>query len=139
MEKNTKKFKIKRVAPKPAEHKVAKLELLVTVVNRVKGEFYADLIQSFDVNMQLFCLGKGTARAEVLRYLGLADTQKAVIFSVIREDKVENALSVLGEKFNTIKNGKGIAFTVPMSSIIGVAIYGFLSDNRDTVKEENNG
>lgn len=121
MEKNTKKFKIKRVAPKPAEHKVAKLELLVTVVNRVKGEFYADLIQSFDVNMQLFCLGKGTARAEVLRYLGLADTQKAVIFSVIREDKVENALSVLGEKFNTIKNGKGIAFTVPMSSIIGVA------------------
>jgi len=139
VEKNTKKFKIKRATPKPAEHKVAKLELLVTVVNRAKGEFYADLIQSFDVNMQLFCLGKGTARAEVLRYLGLADTQKAVIFSVIRKDKVENALSVLGEKFNTIKNGKGIAFTVPMSSIIGVAIYGFLSDNRDTVREDNNG
>ena len=30
-----------------------KLSLLVTVVERNKSEFYADLIQSFEVNMQL--------------------------------------------------------------------------------------
>jgi len=38
--------------------------------------------------------------------------------------------------FKTMKNGKGIAFTVPMTSVIGVSIYGFLSNNRMTVKEE---
>ena len=43
----------------------------------------------------------------------------------------------LNEKFNTIKKGKGIAFTVPFSSMIGVAAYGFLSNNLKTVKEEN--
>ena len=112
-----------------------RLELLVTVVDRIKGEFYADLIQSFDVNMQMLCFGQGTAKTEMLQYLGLANSEKTVILSVIREDKIADALATLSEKFDTIKNGKGIAFTVPMTSIIGVAIYGFLSNNRDTVKE----
>ena len=114
----------------------SRLKLLVTIVDRRKGEFYADLIQSFDVNMQMLCFGRGTAKAEMLSYLGLADPEKTVLFSVIREDMVEGALAALSEKFETIKNGKGIAFTVPMSSIIGVAIFGFLSNNHNTVKED---
>ena len=130
--------KRKRTIRKKSENNpsVSKLKLLITVVDRRKGEFYADLIQSFDVNMQMMCFGRGTAKAEMLHLLGLAESDKTVIFSVIREDKVNDALNVLSEKFSTIKNGKGIAFTVPMSSVIGVAIYGFLSNNKSTVKEE---
>ena len=37
-------------------------------------------------------------------------------------------MSMLDEKFKTVKNGKGIAYTVPMSSTIGVLIYQFLSN-----------
>ncbi len=107
-----------------------KLKLLFTVVNRPKAEFYIDLIQSFDVNMQLAMLAQGTARTEMLNMLGLVDSEKAVIVSVIRDDKVKAALSTLEEKFATIKNGKGIAFTVPMTGTIGVAIYQFLCNNR---------
>ena len=106
------------------------LSLLITVVNRNKAEFYADLIQSFEVNMQLFTAAKGTASTEVLHYLGLSENDKVVIFSVIRQDKVPVALQVLEEKFKTIKNGKGIAFTTPMSGTIGVAIYQFLSNTQ---------
>ena len=36
----------------------------------------------------------------------------------------------LENKFHTLKNGKGIAFTIPMSSVIGVAIYRFLSNHK---------
>ena len=57
------------------------------------------------------------------------------MFSVIKAEKVAEAAAALEEKFDTIKNGKGIAFTVPMTSIIGVLVFGFLSDNRNTVKE----
>ena len=39
-------------------------------------------------------------------------------------------IEVLEEKFNTIRNGKGICFAVPLSSVIGVNLYQFLSDNR---------
>lgn len=105
-----------------------KLKLLVTVVNREKAEFYTDVIQSFEVNFQTSMTARGTASRETLRLLGLADSDKTVIFSVIREDMCDKALSALEHKFNTIKNGKGIAYTVPMTGTIGVAIYRFLSN-----------
>lgn len=113
-----------------------KLELLVTVVGRNKGEYYTDLIQSFDVNLQVAVLSHGTANAKMMELLGLTDTEKTVIFSIIQEKKIPKAVEVLDNKFNTIKGGKGIAFTIPLSSVIGTLIYGFLSNNRTTVKEE---
>ena len=107
-----------------------KLKILVTVVNRSKTEFYMDLLTSFEVNFQTAVLGKGTAHSDMLYMLGLEDSDKGVIFSVIREDKVQEAMHALEDKFRTLKNGKGIAFTVPMSSVIGVAIYRFLSNHK---------
>lgn len=113
-----------------------RLELMVTVVNRNKTEFYADLIQSFDVNMQVIALAEGTADAKTLRYLGLTDSGKSVIFSVIQENKLSDALYVLDNKFKTVKGGKGIAFTLPLTSVIGTLLFGFLSNNKTVVKEE---
>ena len=107
-----------------------KLELLITIVSRQKAEFYVDLIQSFEVNMQMVLAASGTASTETLRYLGLSESEKSVILSVIREDRVKEALDALDERFKTLKNGKGIAYTVPMTSTIGVAIYQFLTNNK---------
>lgn len=112
-----------------------KLKLLITIVAKNKAEFYLDILQSFDVNMQFLSLAHGTADAKTLGYLGLTDSDKVVIFSVIQENKLPEALETLNEKFKTIKNGKGIAYTVPLSSVIGTLIYGFLSNNRMAVKE----
>lgn len=105
-----------------------KLKLLVTVVNREKAEFYMDFIQSFEVNLQTAMVAHGTASQETLRLLGLGESNKTVIFSIIREDMCDKALSALEQKFKTIKNGKGIAYTIPMTGTIGVAIYRFLSN-----------
>lgn len=120
---------------KPKKEKAAssdfkKLKLLITVVPRNKGEFYTDLIEGFDSNMQLMLLGQGTARSETLHILGLEDSDKSVILSVVQEDRCEEIMRALDEKFNTVRNGKGIAFTTPVSSVIGVAIYRFLSNGR---------
>lgn len=123
----------KSVAPNTVTQN--RLELLITIVNRSKGEYYIDLLQSFDVNLQLTALGQGTADAKMLSIFGLTDSDKAVIFSVIQENKLQDALHTLEEKFSTIKNGKGIAYTVPMTSVIGTLIFGFLSNNRKAVKE----
>lgn len=111
-----------------------RLKLLVTVVSRSKTEYYMDLIQSFDVNMQMITLANGTADAKMLGYLGLTDNEKTVIFSVIQENKIPEALNTIEKKFKTIRDGKGVAFTLPLTSVIGTLIYGFLSNNR-MVKE----
>lgn len=107
-----------------------KLKLLVTVVNRSKTELFMDFLTACEVNFQASVLAQGTAHSDMLYMLGLEDSDKSVIFSVVREEKVNDALQMLEEKFQTIKHGKGIAFTIPMSSVIGVAIYRFLSNHR---------
>ena len=111
------------------ESAIKKLKLLFTVVDRSKAEFYLDVISQFNVNCQLVMPGMGTAASELVELLGL-NLQKAVVLSVVREDLVDGILNTLEEKFATIRNGKGIAFAVPLSSVIGVNMYQFLSDNR---------
>ena len=111
------------------ESAIKKLKLLFTVVDRPKGEFYLDVISQFDVNCQLAVGGLGTATSDLVELLGL-EPHKAVILSVVREDMVEQVMNCLEDKFRTIRNGKGISFAVPLSSVIGVNLYQFLSDNR---------
>lgn len=105
-----------------------KLMLLVTVVPRSKADFFLDLLQSYEVNMQLQLSAFGTA-TKVFGFFD-SDREKQVLFSVIREDNVPAATAVLEEKFASIRGGKGIAFTVPFSSMVGVAAYQFLSNKR---------
>ena len=111
------------------ESAIKKLKLLFTVVDRPKGEFYLDVISQFDVNCQMVMGGKGTATSELVDMLGL-NIQKAVIISVVREDMVDPVMKCLEEKFAKIRGGKGISFAVPLSSVIGVNMYRFLSNNR---------
>ena len=111
------------------ESAIKKLKLLFTVVDRNKGEFYLDVLSQYDVNFQSLINGTGTANSEILDMLGL-NNHKAVVISVIREDMTDTIMKMLEEKFQTIRNGKGIAFAVPMSSVIGVNIYRFLSNNQ---------
>ena len=105
-----------------------KLMLLFTIVNRNKAEFYVDVLQKFEINMQLVIAANGTADTSIQSLLGLTNLEKSVIISVVRRDKSKAALAELDEKFKTVKGGKGIAYTVPMTSTIGVAIYQFLSN-----------
>ena len=111
------------------ESAIKKLKLLFTVVDRPKAEFYLDVLSQFEVNCQMVTGGVGTAQSELVELLGL-NIHKAVILSVVREDRVDAIMNCLEDKFSTIKNGKGIAFAVPMSSVIGVNMYQFLSNNK---------
>ncbi len=113
---------------------VRRLKLLITVVDRSKALFYLDLLEGFEVNVQMVLYGRGTANSQMLDLLGLAETDKAVIISYIREDKIKEAMETLDDKFQRVKNGKGIAYTIALDSIIGVSMYQLLSNDR-TVRE----
>ncbi len=125
MEENRKKRfpQTENIAPK-------KLKLLITVVDKNKAEFYMDYLQEFEINMQMSMRARGTADSDLLHYLGLEDNEKRVLFSLVREDMAPAAMRGLEEKFATVRDGKGIAYTVPLSSVAGAAIYQFLTNNR---------
>ena len=78
--------------------------------------------------------GRGTANSEMINILGIVEQDKSVIISFIQEEKIKEALDTLSEKFNKVKNGKGIAYTIPLDSIIGVAMYQLLANDK-TIKE----
>ncbi len=107
-----------------------KLKLLITVIDRSKTLFYVDLLEQFEVNVQMVLYGRGTANSQLRDLLGLAESDKSAILSWIREDRVKEILETLDEKFHKVKNGKGIAYTVSLDSIIGVSMYQLLSNDR---------
>ena len=135
MEKPIKKPRVEtKTTNKKQVSNVRKLKILITIVDKSKALFYVDLLEQFEVNVHSVLYGKGSANSQMLKLLGLIESDKAVIISFIREDKIKDALETLNEKFAIVRNGKGIAFTVPLDSIIGVYAYQLLSNDR-TVKE----
>lgn len=109
---------------------IKKLKLLFTVVDRNKAEYFVDVISQFEVNCQMAMAGRGTAHSDLVDLLGL-NYHKTVILSVVREDMVDTVMAALEERRNNLKNGQGlVSFAVPLSSVIGVNLYQFLSNNR---------
>lgn len=107
-----------------------KLSLLFTVVKRTKADFFLDLIQEFNVNMQMVMIGNGTTKSAIFSdEIG----SKAIILSVIADDNVPRALRVLKEKFAEIRDGKGVAWVVPFDSVMGVTFFNFLSNNKSSI------
>lgn len=114
-----------------------RLVLLVTVVNKGKGTFFSDLLQqTFDANLQMCFVGDGTARSDLIEFLGLKDSRRSVIFSVVRASQLDAIEAALEDRFVTVNGGTGIAFTIPLSSVIGRLSYGFLSNERRLTEGE---
>ena len=112
-----------------------KLELLMAIVHNNKAAYFSSLIQSCQANVQLIVPAKGTTHL-ILDYLGLTERPKTMLISVVRADQAEGLITLLDETFKKGKDYKGIAYTIPFSSVIGTLTYGFLSNDKRTVKEE---
>lgn len=107
-----------------------KLKLLFTIVDREKAPFYLDVLEGYEVNLQTVVYGHGTAPSEIYNYLGVS-ANKAIIISVVKENKIKHILNNYEDKYFKLKKGKGVAFTIPISSLIGVSIYNFLANQKE--------
>ena len=93
------------------------LKLLVTILDRGKGESAVDLYRAHGLHFEYLCMGLGTATSKTLDYFGLAETEKDVILTLIPEPKIEEVIYLANEKFNLAKPGQGILFTIPLSGV----------------------
>lgn len=112
-----------------------KLKILVTVVERQQANKYIKKYEDFEVASQTVLLGKGTAKKDILDYLGIDGGEKAIILSAIKESKVIEALECVKEPLAT--SGSGIAFTISLTSIIGRKAYDFLMKNIEMKGAQN--
>ena len=113
-----------------------RLMLLVTVVQKGKGTFFTDLLQTYEANLHMSFVGTGTARPDLIEFLGLKDNKRTVIFSIVKEEKLDVILDALESRFYTVNGKTGIAFAIPLSSVIGKMTYGFMSNDRQIATGE---
>ena len=102
-----------------------KLKILVTIIDRKKVDFYVSNLEGFGANVQEIIYASGTTPRKDI--LGIKVSEKAVILSIVREDRIKEILATYEDKYFQTKNGKGIAFTLPIKSMIGVMLYQFLA------------
>ncbi len=105
---------------------IKKIKLLIIIVDRGQAIKYIRENEKHDVTTQMVLLGHGTASRVLADYLGLGESKKDVILSIIKEEKVEEILHSIEHRLTTSLH-KGIAFTVSISSMIGVSLYKFLT------------
>ncbi len=109
---------------------------MTTIVDRKIAQKYIDLYQENDLHVMFLSLGFGTAANEILDYLGLDSTEKAVAYSVLEEKSWINIKKQLERKLKIDAPGGGIAFTIPLSSVGGKKTLQFLLESQDYQKEE---
>ena len=112
------------------------LFLMTTIVDRKVAKKYSELYKENEQHVMFVTLGSGTAANEILDYLGLENTEKAVIFSVQEESAWEKTKKQLQQKLKIDAPGGGIAFTIPLSSVGGKKTLQFLLEGQNYQKEE---
>lgn len=110
--------------------------LMTTIVDRKIIEKYLSLYRENDLHIMYVTLGMGTATNEVMDYLGLDSSEKAVAMSVVEEETWQMIKKQLRKKLQIDAPGGGIAFTIPLSSVGGRKTLEFLLEKEDYQKQE---
>ena len=112
------------------------LYLMITVTGRDRLADFVTLYKDKGLDVHWITLGSGTAKEQMLRYLALDKTEKAVCMSILTGRKwleVKRAMSV---RLRIEAPGIGIAFVVPLSSVAGKRELMFLTEGQDYRKGE---
>ena len=109
---------------------------MTTIVDRKVLNKYEEVYEENNLHVMYLSLGYGTAANEILDYLGLESSEKAVTFTVLEEESWLAVKKQLEKKLKIDAPGGGIAFTIPLSSIGGRKTLQFLLEKQDYQKKE---
>lgn len=107
---------------------VKKLSLVVVIVDHNQSDVFVDSFMTLEANVQLTLLASGTVKKEIKNLLGLSDPKKDVLFTIMKDERLDEAFSYIETRFKISPKHKGIAFSVKMTSVVGISVYKILSN-----------
>ena len=110
--------------------------IMTTIIDRNNSKKYIDLYKKDKLEVMYITLGEGTARGDILDYLGLEASEKMVIFNFVQQHDWMLTKKDLQRKLQIDAPGEGIAFLVPLSSIGGKRTLQFLLDIQELPESE---
>jgi len=93
------------------------LKLLIVVCDRKKNAKIVNCFKSSKAALNFLMLSKGTANSKILNYVGLGQTEKVVLWSIMASEEIRGVLSQLNAVMDLAKPGHGIAFTLPLDGV----------------------
>ena len=121
------------------DYEITKLKIMVIIVERNQGDYFIKEFEKKGVAASFSIYGTGTATKEIYDILGVGDTKKDIVLSLVRVDKIEELKSVIIERFQQNKKYKGISFCVDIDSVAGVLVYKYLANQRVNKRRNDNG
>ncbi|MDL2236620.1 hypothetical protein LJC56_02160 [Christensenellaceae bacterium OttesenSCG-928-K19] len=112
-----------------------RIKLLVTIVDRGKGKEVREVVNKACRAFHLSFMGRGTAASEILDYLGLGETEKDIVMSVVREECLDEVMLALQKNLRLDIPGNGIAFTIRITSVGGPVTLNVISGTPETLEE----
>ena len=110
--------------------------IMTTIIDRKNSKKYIDLYKKDKLEVMYITPGEGTARGDILDYLGLEASEKMVIFNFVQQRDWMLTKKDLQRKLQIDAPGEGIAFLVPLSSIGGKRTLQFLLDRQELPESE---
>jgi nitrogen regulatory protein PII len=104
-----------------SKHK--EIELICVIVNFGLGSDIIKFSKQHGITGGTIFLGKGTVRNSILEFLELAEVRKEIVLMAAERSKVNEVLEELNHKFKFHKPNHGIAFSIPLRSILGTKSY----------------
>lgn len=110
--------------------------LMTTIVDRNNSKKYFDFYKQEELHVMYVTMGQGTARGDILDYLGLEASEKMVAFHFLELENWKTVKRDLQKKLQIDAPGEGIAFLVPLSSIGGKRTLQFLLEKKELPERE---
>jgi hypothetical protein len=98
------------------------LDLMVSIVTRDHGEQLSRLYPQDRIPLQMIVQGGGTAKSELLHMLGLEQTEKDIVFSMIPHSATRSILNRAAKLLHMNRIGGGVTFALPLTSVTRLAM-----------------
>ena len=113
------------------------LRYVITITKREYAEDYLDFFHRHGVGNVVSTLCNGTANESTLNLLGLEKTEKIMLSTMVREERLGEIIKGLILEMDISSAGNGISVTIPIDSIGGSSSLKYLAGEEPIDKKES--
>ena len=113
------------------------IELLFVITNEKYDKNIKPIYDKYSIPFNFTTFGEGTASSSMLEYFGLEEIKKYIYLSLIDNSKRKDILNEIRSKLRLNEPGKGISFTIPLSSSTKYIKTKILNNKEELIMENN--
>jgi len=109
-------------------------KLIMSIVPHDEGENITKILKNAGSSGGTILMGRGTAENAFLRILGIGDTSKDIVLTIVNESLKNQLMNALIQETSNFKPHYGIAFSIDISMMFR---SGSMGKNEKTMEENN--